>query len=280
MASVRCDRAIRIYTHRAGATIYPLKRRIRYKIAGALLRRYFNGFSGNTQHACTTASRLFNIPSAAWNVTYNGLEFSMLEPSQPKECIAQHSGIQLGKKMIIGTSAKLRAWKRIDILLTACAKMTSDAYQLLIVGDGPDRVRLEQLSKQLGLEDRTRFVGLQEHVGDYLSLMDVFVLPSRQVESFGNAVVEAMSQGVPGIVFHDGGGLSEHVEHGKSGFIVSSMEELANRLEELIRSPELRKLLGHHAAESMRSRYTLEAMAQGYESLYRASLGRQERQTG
>jgi trehalose synthase len=83
-----------------------------------------------------------------------------------------------------------------------------------------------------------------------------------------------MVLGLPSIVFEDGGGLPEHIENGKTGFIVSSVLELGKRMNDLLRSPELRARIGPAAANSMRERYTVKAMLQRYNSLYRDALSK------
>ena len=192
--------------------------------------------------------KLFSLPLEDWHTIYNGLDFELFRPSRSVEDVASQIGVQLGSNnTVIGTAAHLRDWKRIDALITACSGLLSNKFQLLIVGDGPDRSRLEILTHKLGLQDRTIFTGMQKYIGDYLALMDIFVLPSAGLESFGNAIVEAMSQGVLGIVFQDSGGTVEHIQDGETGFIVGSVTDLSACLNKLIVDPQKRHLLGQNA---------------------------------
>jgi glycosyltransferase involved in cell wall biosynthesis len=201
------------------------------------------------------------------------MDFALLQPEEPRERVAARHEMQLSGKSVIGTSAHLRAWKRTELLIQACAGLPRDHFQLLIVGDGPDRARLEQITKGLGLESDTVFAGMQKHVGDYLAVMDVFVLPSGPQESFGNSAVEAMAVGLPTIVFRDGGGLIEHIEDGQTGFLVGSANELTDRLRSLLADPNLRKEIGLKAARHVRETYTLEAMVRRYDAIYSRALG-------
>jgi glycosyltransferase involved in cell wall biosynthesis len=236
------------------------------------MRCCFHGFSGNTQRACVSGPTVLGLPPSGWEVTYNGLDFSLLAARVPRTVAARTHGILLDGRPIIGTSANLRAWKRIDLLLNACAQIKDLSFSVLIVGDGPDRDRLEKLTDDLGLRPRVIFTGRQDHVPDYLALMDIFVLPSNSEESFGNSVVEAMAMGLPSIVFHDGGGLTEHIEDGRSGYVVREVQQLAERLRQLIADPGLRLRLGAAASASVRAKYGLEAMTRCYDGLYRAAL--------
>jgi glycosyltransferase involved in cell wall biosynthesis len=191
-----------------------------------------------------------------------------------KEVVARHHGVPSDGRPVIGTSANLRAWKRIDLLLQACAQIKDLSFAVLIVGDGPDRGRLEGLTDHLCLRPRTIFPGKQEHVADYLNLMDIFVLPSNSEESFGNSVVEAMAMGLPSIIFRDGGGLNEHVKEGRTGFAVQTTDELAERLRQLIANPALRQRLGRAASASVRAKYGLEVMTRRYDALYFSALAK------
>jgi len=270
VASILCRGAVRVYTHRGGFASYEGRSRIRYPVMGYFLRNFFHGLSGNTLHACWAGSTLFGIPQDRWSVTYNGLDFASLEPKAKAEDLPArfvHNG-----HPVIGTAAHIRSWKRIDLLLEACGRLRNKSFSLLILGDGPDRRRLENLTHQLGLTDLVHFAGMKDNVSSYLSLMDIFVLPSMQLESFGNAAVEAMALGKPTIVFEDGGGLVEHVKDGASGYVVKSVDELASRLGELISNGDLRFSLGANARSFVRERYTVEKMVKAYDDLYETAM--------
>jgi glycosyltransferase involved in cell wall biosynthesis len=259
------------YTHRAGLFEYPAKQLIRYKLAGRYFGRSFVGISANTAQGAAAAARLFHLPIDSIAVTYNGIDFTLLEPRRSREAVLRE--IARPEDVVrVGTSAHLRNLKRVDRLLRALASRCAGGVEGLIVGDGPARVELEQLARRLGITERVKFVGRQDHIGDYLQLMDVFVLPSGPEESFGNSAVEAMGVGLPTIVFADGGGLLEHVEDGRSGFVVDSDEQLAERIGELARQPSLRRGIGDCARSRVRKRYSLDTMLRRYSDFYVGSL--------
>lgn len=269
LGSLFCKGATRIYTHRGGFHKYPLHKRI---VNSLILRRSFHGFTGNTKHACKIGARQFHIHEDAWDVTYNGLDFSIFEPESSAAAIAKEFSVQRGENIIIGTTANLRKWKRIDYLLSACAKLSNVNYQLLIVGNGPDRDRLESMVLDLGIRDKVIFTGMQKKIGDFLQLMDVFVLPSDSGESFGNSVVEAMAQGIPSIVMVDGGGLPEHINHDETGYIANSESDLFDHLDRLVQSEDTRSRLGDNARNSIRTKYTLENLVRTYDQVYKKAI--------
>jgi len=274
LGSALCRGATRCYTHRGGIPALGPRKATGYRLIGLLMRAAFSGLSANTHHATRAAALLTGIAEKRWAVTYNGMDFSLLDPRESRAAVAARHGVQPGDRVIIGTSANLRALKRNELLLQACAHLPEERFQLLIVGEGPDRPRLEQITNELGLERNTIFVGMQSHVGDYLALMDIFVLPSGPQESFGNSAIEAMAVGLPTLVFQDGGGLPEHIQHMQTGFIVNSVEALATELRRLLDAPELRRDVGINAARYVRDKYSLQSMVRTYDAFYQHVLDR------
>jgi glycosyltransferase involved in cell wall biosynthesis len=259
------------YTHRAGLFSYPLKRRVRYGLARRYLRHRFQDVSANTVQAARAASKLFGNPEANIPVIYNGLDFSLLAPQRsPDDVLAELGGSRDGA-VRIGTTASLRDLKRIDRLLHAVAELSREPLECVIVGDGPERRALEQLSVSLGIDDRVAFIGEKGQIGDYLQVFDVFTLPSGPEESFGNSAVEAMGCGLPTVVFSDGGGLTEHITDGQTGFLARDQAEYVQRLKQLIESEETRRLVGDAGRLAVEGKYSPETMVDRFDELYEYS---------
>ena len=272
LASARCRGACRVYTHR-GAMIYDTPRkRLQYEAAGLIIRQSFHGFSGNTSHAARRGAKLLRLPESCFETTYNGLDFDLLSVRRSRDAVRGDLGFAPAD-FVLGTSANLRKLKRIDRLLDALAALDNANMRLLVVGDGPDRSRLESRAQQLRMSSTVVFTGRQDHPWDYVQAMDAFCLPSG-FESFGNAAVEAMALGVPTIVFADGGGLVEHIDNGETGFIVSNQRELEATFARLMGDHELRKRIGGHAAARVRERYAPARTAEAYRGLYLRALQR------
>ncbi|HEU4575649.1 MAG TPA: N-acetyl-alpha-D-glucosaminyl L-malate synthase BshA, partial [Chitinophagaceae bacterium] len=110
--------------------------------------------------------------------------------------------------------------------------------KLLFVGDGPERLTAEELSRELGVFDEVRFVGKQEQMEDILAIADLFLLPS-EYESFGLAALEAMAAGVP-VVSSNAGGLKEINIPGKTGFMadVGDVATMSKESLEILRNDE------------------------------------------
>jgi len=272
LASLMCRKARRVYTHRGGLINYPLKKRAQYATVGLLLRLFFHALSGNTKHGARSGAKLYRLPGRRFQVTYNGLEFDLLEPQRPTDEVRDELGLR-PNSYVIGTAANLKPWKRIERLLHAMLSLADPNARLLIVGDGVDRARLEAITDELGLRSQVIFTGRKEHVADYLQVVDAFCLPSMGLESFGNAAVEAMALGLPTIVFADGGGMVEHIKDSETGFIVPDQAELVETLRRLISNQEWGRAIGKQASRSVRERYTLCRAAASYKALYERAMG-------
>ncbi|MFY8033924.1 MAG: glycosyltransferase, partial [Flexibacteraceae bacterium] len=111
-----------------------------------------------------------------------------------------------------------RKVKRIeDVVLTFANIRNHIPAKLLLVGDGPERAKIEQLTRDLDVQHDVRFLGKIDVVEEVLSVADLFLMPSEK-ESFGLAALEAMSCEVP-IISSNTGGLPELQINGVTGFM-------------------------------------------------------------
>jgi glycosyltransferase involved in cell wall biosynthesis len=142
----------------------------------------------------------------------------------------------------IGYVGRLAPQKRADRLVEAFGRMREPA-SLVVVGDGPDRERVQALAAGL---PRTHLTGFVEHtaVPAVLASLDVLVLPSAY-EEMGSVLTEAMASGLP-VVASDVGGIPEVVRHGETGLLVppGDVDALATALDRLAADPDLRARLG------------------------------------
>jgi N-acetyl-alpha-D-glucosaminyl L-malate synthase BshA len=135
-----------------------------------------------------------------------------------------------GEKILVHVS-NFRKVKRVEDVVYIFEKVFKKIpCKLLLIGDGPERRKLEELCRQIGLCDEIRFLGKQDAVEELLSVADLFIMPSAN-ESFGLAALEAMACEVP-IISSNAGGIPEVNIHGKTGFLsdvgdVASMAKYA-----------------------------------------------------
>ncbi|MEQ9403291.1 MAG: N-acetyl-alpha-D-glucosaminyl L-malate synthase BshA [Cyclobacteriaceae bacterium] len=122
-----------------------------------------------------------------------------------------------GEKLIVHTS-NFRKVKRVqDVLATFCELRKVVPSKLLLIGDGPERQKMEDLSRTICSPDDVRFLGKLQAVEEVLSVSDLFLMTSEK-ESFGLAALEAMACEVP-VISSDAGGLPELNLDGVSGFV-------------------------------------------------------------
>jgi glycosyltransferase involved in cell wall biosynthesis len=157
------------------------------------------------------------------------------------------------RQFVIGYAGKLVHHKGVDELLQAAALLPpTDAWEVWIVGDGPERSTLEALAAQLKLKDRCRFLGFKnsKEIPEFLAAMDVLVMPSR-FEPRGLVAIEAMAAGAVPIVSTATGvwGDQDAVEEGVTGFVYPNGNQyvLAEKLRELMHDPELVSEISSHA---------------------------------
>lgn len=279
-ASVLSGSKARVFTQRAGLQHGEANRkRLRRRLAGLYIRHSFHAWCGNNPYAAETLTEVFRVPRPFVDVIYNGIEFELLQPRRSREEVRQSLGLR-ANTFVIGTTAFLKGWKRVHLLLEAGARLGTNGLSIVIVGDGPDRARLEGIVDQLGIKGSVVFTGMQDHVADFVSAMDAFVLPSNEVEAFGNAVIEAMALGVPSTVFRDSPGIAAHIESERTGFVVEDVEGLVRVLGELRSDRALAERIGVAGAASVRERYSIARSYLGNEEAYRKALSRRTRGSG
>jgi glycosyltransferase involved in cell wall biosynthesis len=131
----------------------------------------------------------------------------------------------------------MHAVKGIDTLLRAAVAVPS--LYLWLAGDGPERAAYEALARELGLADRTRFLGWRQDRKALLEACDICVLPSRY-EPFGTVIIEAWAAGRP-LVATDADGARQYVHDGADGLLCPRDDPpaLADRLSRLLAEPGL-----------------------------------------
>ncbi len=138
------------------------------------------------------------------------------------------------EKILIHVS-NFRAVKRVaDVIRVFNEVQKKVPSHLILAGDGPDRSACELLVRELGIQDKVRFLGKQTELVRILSAADLMLMPS-QSESFGLAALEAMACGVP-VISTSVGGLPELQVHGQTGYIaeIGDIERMAKYAVDLL----------------------------------------------
>jgi glycosyltransferase involved in cell wall biosynthesis len=207
-----------------------------------------------------------NIAHDKLTVLYNGVAEPRSMDRQSGAELRSTLGIPEGSP-VVGCVASLTRHKGYRYLLEAF-KETGDAV-LLIIGDGPERKELEQLSRDLEISNRVIFAGHKMDVSPYVHIMDIAVLPSSEREGLGISIIEAMALSKP-VIATAVGGLPEVVEDGRTGILVKPKHSssLATALHKLLASPHLRKDMGARGKKRYEKMFSLHEMIKKLEDIY------------
>lgn len=157
----------------------------------------------------------------------------------------------LDKKIRILSVSNLYKFKGIDLNLHAVSRIIKKYpnIEYKIIGDGPDKARLVELTDSLGLKGYVEFLGRMSHENAmcHMAKCDIFCLPSYQ-EGFGVAYLEAMSLGKP-VIGVSGQGIQDAIVNGENGMLVKpqNIDDIVNALEYLLSNPEKRYEMGRRA---------------------------------
>jgi rhamnosyl/mannosyltransferase len=171
---------------------------------------------------------------------------------------------------------RLVGYKGLDVLLKALPDLD---VETVIIGEGPLRGALEQMSSDLGVRDRVRFLGEvpARQLLAWYHACDALVLPSvTRQEAFGMVQLEAMLCGRPVIGTDLATGVSWVNQHEHTGLVVTpgDVGELRQALVRLIENPDLRQRLGAAARARVLSHFTAERMCSATRTLYQEVIGR------
>ena len=172
----------------------------------------------------------------------------------------------------VGTVCALRPEKGVDTLIRAFAAVRRAGVRLVIVGSGPEEGKLRSLCAELGVEEACQFEPATTDVTEWLSRIDIFVLPSRS-EALSNALMEAMACGCCPVASRVGGN-PELIEHGENGllFQVDDSSELAAHLLQLLTDEPRRKRMAAAAFTKMSAEFSSENFIRTMQGIYESVL--------
>lgn len=233
-----------------------------------------------TAHVVTTGEALRvqlardnGVPLARMTSVPTGID---LDRFVPGIAAAARGALGLPDRPLLGIVSTLRDWKGHDYLFEALAadRARWSGWQVVVVGDGPYRDRLDAHLARLGMADAVRFAGQQHDVVPWLQAMDLFTLPSYGEEGVPQAIMQAMACALP-VVTTTVGAIREAVEDGVTGVVVAprSAAELGSALARLRDDAPLRARLGAAGRARAVERFGIAAMLDRMEAVFRAVLG-------
>jgi L-malate glycosyltransferase len=177
---------------------------------------------------------------------------------------------------VVGTVAVFRPQKRLQDWLRVAKQVHAARpdVHFLLVGDGVERPRLEELARQLGLAGVVHFAGLQEEARPYFAAMDVYLMTS-EFEGLPVALLEAMSMQVAPVVTAVGG-IPEAVVSGENGYVreVGALERLTGDVLSLLAEPVRLREMAAAARQTVERRFSMTRMQRMLESIYGEVIAR------
>ncbi|HVV48624.1 MAG TPA: N-acetyl-alpha-D-glucosaminyl L-malate synthase BshA [Polyangia bacterium] len=175
---------------------------------------------------------------------------------------------------VVAHVSNFRPVKRVGDVVEVFARLrAARPARLRLVGDGPERARVEAQVRTLGLADDVEFLGERVDLPAVLRETDLFLLPS-ETESFGLAALEALAAGVP-VIASAVGGLPEVIPEGEVGFLcpLGDVEAMAAAARRLLDDGALHARLSAAARRLAETRYRVQPAVDRYVSVYRRVIG-------
>lgn len=252
------------YGHYSRWIDYPIDR---------LVVKSVSTFITGSQAAAERLQTVLKLPTHQLKTIHNGITLRNLTCSVAE--IKQRLGLGEFKGVIFGVVALLIPRKGHQILLDAVLKLTSDKkllgheFMILIEGSGPLHPALVNFVTINKLSPWVKFVGDEANIVDFMSALDVLILPSVQDEDFPNVILEAMALGKP-VIASRLAGTPEQVVEGVTGLLVEScnVSQLASAIYQIINQPGMRSSMGSASLARFNVNFNSPIALNKYKNLY------------
>lgn len=265
----RGERGVRIATTLHGTDITLVGQDPSFKPLTRMSIERSDGVTAVSEYLRGETRRVFGLPADRIQVIPNFVDLERYDRAR-QPC--HRSKLAQGDEKLIMHISNFRPVKRVADAVLAFARIArSMPARLVLIGDGPDRGKVQQTAEAEGVRDRVVFLGKQESVAEILSCADLFLLPSES-EAFGLVALEAMACGVP-VVASRVGGIPELVEDGVSGRLVEigDTAAMAEAALALMSDPGRWQEVST-AARAAAERYGTDDIVGRYESFYERIL--------
>ncbi|MDC0253298.1 glycosyltransferase family 4 protein [Bacteriovoracales bacterium] len=235
--------------------------------------RFFKWFSEKTLVKIITVSNSLkdclqekaNIKETMLQRIYNGINIENKIIAYQSNAFSSFSSIEYK----VGIIGNLEERKGHDTLFQAWASIITKypKAKLFVFASSKsgDKKKLVNLAKKLNISHSIVWFEFMKNIGEAYKFLDVVVMPSKNFESFGRIIVEAMAFGKP-IIASNIGGMPELIENEKDGilFEAGNVQKLTYSINKLLESKELRKTISSNGTIKYHSYYTSKVMAQNY----------------
>ena len=251
---------------------------VRRRLTESIVPRLYSEIVTLTESMKADVSRQSRLDSARVRVIPNGVDTEMFRPSHHRLTLRTEFGLSVDRT-IVGNVARLDPVKNHHVIFRSLARLRSMGVEplMLIVGDDPERPRLEREIRAYRLTAQVRLLGRSDRVPDLLNCMDIYV-QSSFYEGFSNTVLEAMACGLPVIATRTGGTV-DVVREGHEGHLFDPHDDegLASLILSLM-NRDMRQAMGTRGRRRVIENFQLPTMIGEYERMYRDLAWRQRGQ--
>lgn len=264
---VRRHWPMRLVTTVHGWVKFTMRTPLYYAVDRWCLRRYERVIcvSDDYREKCVQAG----VPESRCVKIENAIDTEQFQRRRSTAAAKASLGLDPARRLI-GAIGRLSAEKGFDVLIRSFARLAESdpTLDLMIVGAGDNRERLETLANQLGLGARVKLPGFRADVSSLYEAFDVFALSSYR-EGLPNVVLEAMAMETP-VVATRVSGVPRLIEHQRDGLLVEAgqVDELTTALNRMLESDELRQRLARNARETIERRYSFQRRMEKVAGVY------------
>lgn len=243
------------------------KQPLRRRLFAAMTRYFYNradAIVATSQGVADDLAGNYGVARSKIHILHNPVDLDAIA-QQSAEPITEPA--LANDHPVVAAAGRLANVKNYPLLIAALAELAPQmAVYVWILGEGPERARLEAMAAERGVAGQVRFLGFQPNPWRFIAAADVFALTSAY-EGFGNVLIEAMACGTP-IIATRSPGTVEIIDDGRNGFVVDhDPKSLASAIRHLLTHPARRDELVSRAKDSV-AHYALPAVAARYDRLF------------
>lgn len=212
-----------------------------------------------------TTNKLFSIKKDI-SVIYNFIDTEKYDKAGEQEC--KRIALAKPNEKILTHISNFRPVKRVEDVIKIFYEVQKEIpSKLLLIGEGPERIKAEALTKALRLKEKVFFLGNSTEIDKILCYSDIFLLPSK-TESFGLAALEAMAAKTA-VISSNTGGLPEVNIHGKTGYLsnLGDVEDMAKNAISILKDAKTLNAFKENAKVHAKQ-FSLDNILPVYEDIY------------
>ena len=253
---------------------------VKYQLIRRLYKPFVNHYVALSRDLESYLTQRIAVPRSRIAQLYNGVDVRRFQVASPRRSAISGSPFNDPALWLVGTVGRMQTVKdQTNLAHAFVAALQMDPalrarLRLVMVGDGPLRVKAQAILRDAGISDLAWLPGGRDDIPEVLRGLDCFALPSL-AEGISNTILEAMASGLP-VIATAVGGNPELVQSGMTGKLVASADAaaLASAIVQYANQPERAKQHGLAGRAAVEKTFSLEAMTSAYRHLYDELLGR------